>query len=988
MATKHDRKQLHFVAFSLMIGSINDKEAMMVSSPKSYLPMLTGLMLGDAISSHDGVSCYPAIRHSNQDKYILKVISVPASQVQTDAMLLTGAFPNREAAMQYYMDMARDMLRETEILRQLSHQEGFIPYLDGQIIGKDDLNGYDVYLLSEFRYSLEQILQNENLTHKQIMRIGLDLCAALAACRREGYLYMDLKPANVFYSEAQGYRIGDIGFASLASLPYSSLPVQYRSTYTAPELLDEMAVLNSTVDVYALGLILYQAYNGGVLPNIAPGTLLPTPSYADYELAEIILKACHQDPAARWTDPAVLAQALISYMQRNPVSDEAIIPIVAETMEEEPAYVEEFLPEASAEELEQEIAALEGTEYEEMAFINALGSSESTDSEMMDHDGLALSDEISLMLAQADDLIAHELPEPPVAPAPIDVPMPERIRIEPEENPKEEPAEEPSPEKELLPEETTTTEIPHEVPSEPEATPEEQKTETTAHRPFPWRILALACVILALMAAAMGGYYFHQHYYLQTIDRLSITQTGDVVSVEIAGDVDNSLLTVICSDSYGNSYRQSVVAGIAIFPDLHPQTHYSIRLEISGWHKLAGSTVGSITTAAQTFVTSLSAGIGNHDGSVLLQFQTEGPAVDKWIVTYYPTAHPALQISLPFQGNSVEIPGLQIDSEYIFVLSRADGLSISGHTETKYIAAKIILAQNPQIIACANGSLTVQWTAPENTRNTLWIVRCYNASGYDQRITTGDLTATFENLTHDVPCTVEITAQDMKQSTQITVPAEPVTIGNFSFTENGNELTVSWQYSGQANAGWMLEYTIDGQMQPAQRLESNRVIVPLIPGSIYTFQVEAVDVKLQFGGSETYESAEAELFDQWGIRAEDVEGMLCLRPEVENWTAADVSDDLYASVFSALQQAGLVLHTENLPDEVSETINVQLVIRDAFGNLIAVTNLCLQWDILWIDGSCALDLPSLPTECGEYTVSVYFGGKRMGQWTFSVEETE
>jgi uncharacterized protein YfaS (alpha-2-macroglobulin family) len=30
----------------------------------------------------------------------------------------------------------------------------------------------------------------------------------------------------------------------------------------------------------------------------------------------------------------------------------------------------------------------------------------------------------------------------------------------------------------------------------------------------------------------------------------------------------------------------------------------------------------------------------------------------------------------------------------------------------------------------------------------------------------------------------------------------------------------------------------------------------------------------------------------------------------------------------------------------------------------------------------------LPTECGEYTVSVYFGGKRLGQWTFSVEETE
>ena len=103
--------------------------------------MFNGMMLGEALSGHDGVCCYPVIRHSDKEKFILKVISVPASAVQLEAMMLTGAFPNQEAALEYYHDLAKDMIRETEILRQLGHQEGFIPYMDAQIVPNDDLNG-------------------------------------------------------------------------------------------------------------------------------------------------------------------------------------------------------------------------------------------------------------------------------------------------------------------------------------------------------------------------------------------------------------------------------------------------------------------------------------------------------------------------------------------------------------------------------------------------------------------------------------------------------------------------------------------------------------------------------------------------------------------------------------------------------------------------------------------------------------------------------
>lgn len=300
-----------------------------MSEPKSVSPLLDGFTIGSPVNEHFGVCCYPAVKANTERKYILKVISIPASQTQLEALLITGAYKDTAEAAEYFRSLTDNVIQEVAFLRKMARLKGFLPYEGLQYEPMDkNLIGYNLYLLSGFRLSLERYIHRQSVTHLEAVNLGIDLCDALAACRKEGMLYIDLKPSNIFISTKKEYKIGDIGFVPLASLKYSSMPAKYRSCYSPPELLDDLAVLNKTVDTYAVGMILYQLFNNGVLP-MDVNNALPAPRNADEEIAKIILKACAPDPQDRWTDPAEMGQALVDYMQAGTINDTPIMgPIV------------------------------------------------------------------------------------------------------------------------------------------------------------------------------------------------------------------------------------------------------------------------------------------------------------------------------------------------------------------------------------------------------------------------------------------------------------------------------------------------------------------------------------------------------------------------------------------------------------------------------------------------------------------------------------
>lgn len=1008
-----------------------------LSEPKLISPMLDNFAMGDPISSHHGVRCCPAMASNSDKKYIVKIISIPASQVQLDALLLTGAYHSSAEALSYFRSLSEDVVKEAETLQKLSQMEGFVSYEDWQIVPMENEIGYDVYLLGGYHRTLERFFRRNSMTHLGAVNLGLDLCAAMAVARKAGWMYVDLKPGNIFISEDQEYRVGDLGFISLDSLKYASLPDKYRSQYTAPEVKDAYASLNTTMDIYAIGMILYQAFNANALPfdGQAPSDPLPSPAYADYEMAEIIMKAIAPKPEDRWQDPVEMGEALVSYMQRNGANDTPItaapvrpsVPVVQEavepTVEETQVIPEDFqnheadaaeetdptepyvaaptirIPDPGedaslADEILRSVSETVEDAYEDsqpadpdtdLSFLDEMASDETAPSEeyAADIEYHEVSGDLSDILNQADDLIAHEAPAPAVAPEPIEVTFP---TPEPEEEPQPEPPEEePAADlsetaKLILDIKETAPEVSDETPApsikEP---PVQQEKPPKKKRSFKGLIAALI-VVTVLALVAVGGYFFYQNYYLQFIDELTLEGTETQLTVYITSDADPSVLRVVCVDTFGNKQEAAVLDGKAVFDELNPNTIYKVNVEIDGFHKLMGSTSGSYTTPPQTNILEFNAIAGSTDGSVVLTITVEGQKSDSWNIVY--GADGIEEKTTSFSGNMVTINGLTTGIPYTFTLTSDSPLYITGNDQITYTPTPLVYAENLEIISCKNSVLEVQWDAPEGIEVENWTVRCYNDKGFDQTIIIEDTYAAFSGVDATAANTVEVIAAGMSIGRQAYMTADSVTIINVQteVTKVG-DLVITWDSDSPVpEDGWMIMCTIDDSehQQIIYSSENALYIEPALPGSTYYFTIQSSEAATIFGGDFYAEVPEADVFDSawYHMSADEISYEMLRTPEIDGWDEYDVSSEDYTTTFSVGEKASFLLNCSHIDySATAEPVYIALIIRDADGNPVSTFSETRRWyGETWQNATSTIDIPALPSTPGEYSISVYYDG--------------
>lgn len=1003
-----------------------------MSEPKLVSPLLDGFSMGNPMSDHDGVRCCPAIKENSDKKYIIKIVTIPATQTQLDAMLLAGAYKDPADAMDYFKGVGEGVMKEAELLKTLSRLDGFLAYEGWQMepITRRRL-GYEVYLVGSYKRSLDKYVKRNPVTHLEAINLGLDLCSALTVCREAGALYVDLKPTNVFMSEKKEYRIGDLGFISLDALHYTALPEKYRSAYTPPELHDPMAELNLSADTYAVGMILYQLYNDGHLPfkEKAPEEALPNPINADYELSEIIMKAIHPDPAQRWSDPRDMGKALAAYLQRNSVNDIPITPYVpldvapedvmlipkkkADPVDEDGAVAEaseEVLsvqqapaaePSGESPENEEEPDAEPVSEEPSTAQEDSTDTHSEPEAEDPEKSGedevlsepeepsdteeapeqtepeLQLSDELARIMAKADDLIAHETPEGVVIP---EIPEPEDpFAFATEDS-----------------DEIDETGIPMDpVMEDPdELQQEKKKAKSFVSQERKKKVKKFFSTLFSLMIVAAIGvaaFWAYQNLYLQSIDDLSIEAERDQLTVTIDTDVDESLLSVICSDNYGNSSTQAVENGKATFTGLIPNTMYTIKLEIGGFHKLVGKTSDMFTTDTTTSIVSFTAVTGVEDGSVMLNFTVDGQEPDQWAVVYGTDGEREKRET--FTGHSVAISDLTVGKVYTFTLEAGDDISLSGQTQMTYMASRLILAQDLTITSSNGSDIVVHWKAPGDIVVDSWNIRCYNDTGYEEKLTVSETEVLFTGLDTSVSNTVEVTASGMTQPARASITANPIRITGLSVDESDwQQMTVSWEYTGEApSGGWLLMYSIDGG-SAANVIKCDQptaVIEPWIPDARYQFTIQAADGTSLFNNVHSYTAASAEPYNENMLSAENITGSLVKTPEDAYWRYDKLAEGAVTDQFTVGEPISIVLHAGTDFYLPGTEISILYILRDGHGNVLPelLSTDHTYWKDIWNGGDVhygELDLPKAPEDAGSYELSIYFNGLYITKIPFTV----
>ena len=308
--------------------------------PRKITPLLSNMTVDREIGRGPNGVAYLVTRRLDGKKMVLKHISIPASDAETKALIYAGAVSGEADAQRYYASLVKDIKSELLLLNGIKNASNILKFRGYQVDQKFIGSGYDVYLLADFCRSLQAYIAAHPLTKLQAVNLAIDLCSGLEQLRAAGLVHKDIRPTNIYLGDNRHFLLGDLGVVKMTDLEYSSMPDQLLTDYSAPEVVPSDASLSATMDIYSVGMILYEIYNGGLLPMgdndrfVRTDGELPAPAYADIALSDIILRACAFDPENRYQTPGEMKQALVLYMQRGNISNTPLVP-PAQAQEEE-----------------------------------------------------------------------------------------------------------------------------------------------------------------------------------------------------------------------------------------------------------------------------------------------------------------------------------------------------------------------------------------------------------------------------------------------------------------------------------------------------------------------------------------------------------------------------------------------------------------------------------------------------------------------------
>ena len=223
--------------------------------------------------------------------------------------------------------LVHDMEREIALMYKLRDCSNIVTYKDYMFYDWEDETGFgcDLYIRMDFYDTLRKRMRHESFSDSMIANVGIDVCRALEVCHKKGIIHRDIKPDNIFINANGDFLLGDFGISKMVDELNRAETRIGTYEYAAPEVVyaKEGESYDETVDIYSLGLVLYELANDGKLPfceslfasNYEVGIRLrgkpiPKPSRCGKALGEVILKACAFDKEKRYQSASNMRKEL------------------------------------------------------------------------------------------------------------------------------------------------------------------------------------------------------------------------------------------------------------------------------------------------------------------------------------------------------------------------------------------------------------------------------------------------------------------------------------------------------------------------------------------------------------------------------------------------------------------------------------------------------------------------------------------------------
>lgn len=1001
-----------------------------MSELKMISPLLDDMQVEKESAGHNGSTCYTLRQKTTGERFILKRISVPASDSQVRALILSGAYADESAVHAYYGRVAENIRAELEQGKKLAASGCYAGALGYQVEPKESGVGYDVYILYPLYISLSDYLTMSAITNLRAINLALDLCDAIAACREAGYLFGNIKPENIYLMPTGRFLLGDLGLVPLEDMKYACLPEDYIGVYSAPELSDITASPNATIDLYSLGMVLYRIYNGNHGPfedeNTGEGMAdklrmtgkpLPTPIYADYELAGIILKACAFKQEDRYQTPQEFKQAITLYMQRNEISDTLIVPPII-------ASAEPLAPEAVEESEEEAPMRMTDADSLDEDFRQSFSpdlSGAGTEADVDETEKVAPptmaavpASEAASEISEVDEESADKTAEPFTAEVSID-----DYREDPDQIDLDELLSSVNKVvgKESLPvnEDDKPTELTMRI-EEAKAEPSqeyvdsaqdglEEEVSEAAHSGKAGKVFLIAALLLAIAAVS---YFLITWYFVEASAVNVLSCNTEEMVIELVSDDKADCFAVSCTDTYGKAYPVSVEGNRYTFSELNENSTYTITVEAAGFHALTSDSITTLTrtTPESTVITEFTASRGDDDGEVLLSFLHEGPTPSHWKLQYCEEGSSVTK-DFDFDGNGFLVTGLEQNKTYVFTLSAAGDIYLSGSTQVTYEVLPIVEANDLRVAEVNGADLTLTWEPGENLPDE-WHITC-TAEDYEQEYTSKETSIVLKDLPDFArDYSISVSARGMDKPETLLFPANPIILNDLTATANSDgSVTLQWNTpAGTPVDGWYVSYNAVGSLHTPympdaenSAVTGNTVILRnLIPDTEYEFSITttAADAASRVFGETTVtvRTAQARVFDGFGITPEaplTVESgyiSLWVAPEGSNWTYTDLTN--HTDKFKTTDQIAVCLEVRAV-DSSADEITLTYAIRDENGTVVNDVSRTMAWNDMWYSRrhASAIPLPATDNQTsvpGKYTLEIYVNSRLLASAAFTVTE--